>query len=125
YEPLPSDGSQIRLVTIISAKKEEEIECVIAHFPFTKEAVDNLKYEAFSYVWGDATVTAPIKLNGQTFHATKNLEAALRILRLQNEERLIWIDAICINQSSIEERNQEVRHMDQIYQYAVRAVSGL
>jgi Heterokaryon incompatibility protein (HET) len=36
------------------------------------------EYEALSYVWGDPLITRPIKLNGQPYHATENLEAALR-----------------------------------------------
>ena len=118
YESLPADGSQIRLVAILSGEGDEEIECLVANFPFTKDIVDDLKYEALSYVWGDAMVTTTLSLNGQTYQVTTNLEAALRALRLQDKDRLIWIDAICINQTSIQERNQEVPRMGQIYRRA-------
>ncbi|KAN0105923.1 HET domain containing protein [Hyaloscypha variabilis] len=125
YEPLPSDGSQIRLVAIMRSETNEVVECTVAHYPFNEETNRGLEYEALSYVWGDTTVTVPIKLNGQTFQATRNLEAALRSLRHHHNGRLIWIDAICINQRSIEERNQEVPRMDQIYRNAVRVVVWL
>jgi hypothetical protein len=126
YEPLPPDGSQIRLIAITRSKTYGVVECTLAHYSFNEVINGDLGYEALSYVWGDPTVTTvPIKLNGQTFQVTRNLEAALWSLRRQHDGRLIWIDAICINQRSIEARNQEVRRMDQIYRSAVRVVVWL
>ena len=49
---------------------------------------------------------------------TVNLEAALRYLRDVSVEKVIWIDAICIDQSSIEERNSQVLLMRHIYRNA-------
>ncbi|KAI4595669.1 hypothetical protein KJ359_006658 [Pestalotiopsis sp. 9143b] len=36
----------------------------------------------------------------------------------QNRERVVWIDAICINQADLEERSEQVKHMRSIYQNA-------
>jgi hypothetical protein len=49
---------------------------------------------------------------------TTNLYAALHSLRLKNAERTMWIDAICINQSSVAERELQVKLMRDIYQQA-------
>ncbi|MCJ1378901.1 hypothetical protein MMC17_002000 [Xylographa soralifera] len=49
---------------------------------------------------------------------TTNLEAAMRYLRHEFAERLLWIDAICVDQSNIEERNQQVQLMKAIYSNA-------
>jgi hypothetical protein len=49
---------------------------------------------------------------------TTNLEAALRYLRHRSEVRIIWVDAICIDQSNIEERNHQVPLMKTIYSNA-------
>jgi len=125
YTLLPPDGSQIRLVTIVPGKSTEEVKCLLKHYDFKKDSTGGLNYEALSYVWGDATVTVSIRLNGHKFQVTTNLEASLRALRYLKHERLIWIDAICINQSNIEERNQEVRRMGQIYRNALRVVIWL
>ncbi|KAH8745951.1 heterokaryon incompatibility protein-domain-containing protein [Hyaloscypha finlandica] len=50
---------------------------------------------------------------------TTNLDAALRYLRHGSEVRIIWVDAICIDQSNIEERNHQVPLMKAIYSNAV------
>jgi hypothetical protein len=124
YKLLPVDGSQIRLVTIISGEKDAEIECVISHYLFFGSALDDLEYEALSY-GGEATDTVLITLNDKPFQATKNLAAALRALRRPDAERLLWIDAICIDQTSVAERNREVRRMDEVYRNAVQAIIWL
>jgi hypothetical protein len=49
----------------------------------------------------------------------------LQHLRLENEVRLLWIDAICINQEDLEERENQVRFMCEIYQRAERVVCWL
>ena len=58
------------------------------------------QYEALSYTWGDAKVTRPIKLQGVQCPVAVNLEAELRQLQYPSMARIIWIDAIGINQSS-------------------------
>ncbi|KAJ9157254.1 HET-domain-containing protein [Pleurostoma richardsiae] len=125
YKPLPVDGTQIRLVAILPGRGSEVVECIVDNYPFIEDEIDDLEYEALSYVWGDPTTTTAISLNGQPFQATTNLEAALRALRFQDDERLIWTDAICINQTSVEERNQEVRRMGDIYRHAERVIIWL
>ncbi|KAI0896325.1 heterokaryon incompatibility protein-domain-containing protein [Annulohypoxylon nitens] len=125
YEPLPTDGSQIRLATILPGQKHKKVKCTVSKFPFTKDSDGGLEYEALSYVWGEATVTSSITLNGKPFQVTTNLENALRALRFPKKKRVVWIDAICINQTSIPERNQEVRRMGEIYSRAKNVIVWL
>ncbi|KAI1390503.1 heterokaryon incompatibility protein-domain-containing protein [Hypoxylon trugodes] len=128
YDPLPSDGSMIRLVTILPGVKHKKVKCTVANYPFSKfskGATGSVEYEALSYVWGDASITNPITLNGQPFRVTINLEAALRALRLQDKRRHVWIDAMCINQTNLQERNQEVRRMGDIYSNARQVIVWL
>lgn len=42
----------------------------------------------------------------------------MRRLRYTDRERLLWIDALCINQNDIEERNEHINRMAEIYQRA-------
>lgn len=79
---------------------------------------DAPRYEALSYVWGNSNVRKPIRLQGEAFQVTFNLEAALRRLRLPDRARVIWIDALCINQNHVEERNHQVSQMGYIYRTA-------
>jgi hypothetical protein len=53
---------------------------------------------------------------------TQNLETALRYLRTTDASRILWIDAICIDQGNIEERSAEVLRMGDIYKWAQRVI---
>jgi hypothetical protein len=54
----------------------------------------------------------------------KNLWEALRHLRA-TERRTLWIDAVCINQQNVPERNAQVKMMRQIYERAQKVVIWL
>ncbi|KAH7305457.1 heterokaryon incompatibility protein-domain-containing protein [Stachybotrys elegans] len=63
--------------------------------------------------------------HGGRVSVTENLESALRHLRLEDKPRVMWIDAICINQSDHRERSKQVARMGQIYALADRVVVWL
>ncbi|KAI4285968.1 MAG: hypothetical protein L6R38_000261 [Xanthoria sp. 2 TBL-2021] len=73
-------------------------------------------YTALSYTWGDPSDPAFIDLDhGQTLlPITRNLEAALRQLRLPTVSLSLWVDAIFINQADPEEKNGRVALMRDI-----------
>ncbi|KAH8679463.1 heterokaryon incompatibility protein-domain-containing protein [Ilyonectria robusta] len=79
-------------------------------------------YWALSYVWGDQSKRKPILLNGVQFSVTQNLYQAL--CRLAEEPQHVvdgaklWVDAICINQADLPERQSEVARMGDIYSLA-------
>lgn len=57
----------------------------------------SLKYFALSYVWGDASDTVPIRVDGYHFDATRNLVEALRVIRKsfgQDLRMYLWVDAV-------------------------------
>ncbi|KAK5689813.1 hypothetical protein LTR97_012572 [Elasticomyces elasticus] len=56
---------------------------------------------------------------------TENLLSALVNLRRPDSERMLWVDAICINQNNIPERNDQVRKMGSIYSHAQRVLVWL
>lgn len=56
---------------------------------------------------------------------TKNLDTALRHLRHKDEPRLIWIDALCIDQTNDEEKSKQVAVMGRIFSLASRVVIWL
>lgn len=90
-------------------------------FPFD----DDIHYEALSYTWGSHVKSDLITLGGTAFPVTSNLFAALRALRNEHADSILWIDAVCINQDDIFERSQEVLRMLRIYQRAERVVVWL
>lgn len=77
---------------------------------------DHEPYETMSYVWGAPKFTQTIELESQPFRVTPHLENALRHLRLASKDRMIWVDAVCINQSDDAERGEQVMLMKQIYE---------
>lgn len=78
------------------------------------------QYDTLSYVWGAQVTTGSpsIALNERKFFVTPNLWSAMHCLRHEKDVRVIWIDAICINQRDIQERNQQVSLMGDIYRRA-------
>jgi hypothetical protein len=56
---------------------------------------------------------------------TTNLEAALRHLRYEDRGRVLWVDALCINQRDVRERNSQVKKMRSIYTGAKKVVVWL
>jgi hypothetical protein len=82
------------------------------------------QYEALSYTWGDATTTEFIicSQTGKRLCVTANCASALRRLRFPWERRWLWIDAICINQSDLRERERQVSSMGEIYRAAERVL---
>ncbi|GIZ46603.1 hypothetical protein CKM354_000972300 [Cercospora kikuchii] len=82
-------------------------------------------YEALSYVCGPPVYDHTINLPEGPLQITANLHSALDSLRLQNEVRTLWCDAICIDQTSDDERATQVAMMGQIYKSARRVLAWL
>ncbi|PVH77864.1 hypothetical protein DL98DRAFT_463293, partial [Cadophora sp. DSE1049] len=91
-------------------------------------------YTALSYTWGTTPSPSPspssnsdlkpITIDGRPFHITPNLHTALTHLRSTSprKELRVWADSLCIDQSSISERNLHVSHMRSIYSFANQTV---
>lgn len=120
YRALDTDINEIRVLTAIAVDAEDRVTCRLITVP-----IDECPpYAALSYVWGQATDLEEIQVNGQAFQATPSLARALRYVprhwqtkypgRALTELRL-WADAVCINQSDLEERAQQVPLMGKIY----------
>jgi hypothetical protein len=82
-------------------------------------------YEALSYVWGDEKMRANILCDGQIVSVALSLFDALKRLRLPQESRFIWADALCINQNNSSEKSCQIPLMGKIYSMAVRVVVWL
>lgn len=74
------------------------------------------EYIALSYTWGPSDPPCYIILNGRYFPVSQNLEAALRAARVGWDQKLVlWVDALCINQSNLGERGVQVQRMRELY----------
>lgn len=121
YSALAKDDN-IRILHLLPATDDSApIECKLQEV----ERHPDLVYEALSYTWGPPVPRRNITLDGQTFSVTKNLAAALRDLRQRNSRRVLWVDAVCIDQSNIQERGSQVAQMNLIYINATRVLVWL
>ena len=66
-----------------------------------------------------------INVDDSPFGIGPNLKAALQSIRHLVEPKYLWVDAICINQKDIAERNYQVSIMRWIYQKAVQVIIWL
>lgn len=79
-------------------------------------------YEALSYVWGSEENKVTIDCNGYQKEVTRNLYDALVELRLPYAPRVLWCDALCINQEDEKERSAQVQNMGGLYSSAYRVM---
>ncbi|KAK1751065.1 heterokaryon incompatibility protein-domain-containing protein [Echria macrotheca] len=134
YSPLP-DGF-IRLLRVMPDRDSNApIRCRIFEYPLQGWTQATHLYEALSYVWGSPDNPKVIEvqpedhsLSAAAAHnllVTENLHTALSNLRDGFLERIIWIDAICINQADDDEKGQQIQLMAKIYASANRVVVWL
>jgi hypothetical protein len=129
YRPLSTGTDEIRLLHFLPSDESGNIHGNLETFPLENPP----KYCALSYEWGSEGLSdhsCPFFINLAPYYPNrKNLRLAL--LRLYSLSRSVqgtmyfWIDAICINQGDITERNHQVRLMRQIYKKAGAVVVDL
>lgn len=138
YSSLSEHGN-IRLIRLMRHKdKEAPIQCQLFQYPLQEPGQGPYLYEALSYVWGSEEGKQPIYIQDsddkvgnsssgkpRCLHVTANLHAALSHIRDCLSDRVLWIDAICINQKDMIEKGQQVRFMAKIYASANRVTVWL
>jgi len=122
YEPLNKQENEIRLVTLHPASySSKRIVCSLDHYKID----DAPPHGALSYCWGDENDTVEIRVDGQSFPATRNLFNCLKQFQAQTTCSRMWIDAICIDQKNADEKNYQVPMMGEIYRKATQTVAWL
>lgn len=113
---------ELRLVILYPGESYDSVHCdIVVVTPDLLEEYE-ATYEALSYCWGKDVATNTIFIGNRFHQVTPNLEHALRHLRYRTTRRVLWIDALCINQRDDEEKNKQVPRMGWIYQNAVEVV---
>ncbi|KAI7086059.1 hypothetical protein KC356_g5353 [Hortaea werneckii] len=119
YQPLDAHKKEIRIILVFPSVNlssgDQSPVCRLQTVSLLDEPMP--RYEAISYAWGEHTGVAPIIINDQY---RQQPASAVRVLqRLAPLEdpgpRRLWIDAICINQRDVAERNQQVAMMGDVY----------
>ena len=127
YSPIDKKASEIRLMTLLPGAFEAKVRVTIRKI----ELSESLKpeYEALSYTWGSTTDLDNVYVQedegGKALAITPNLAEALRYLRYEDRPRVLWIDAICVDQNNTDERGHQVLRMADIYHQASRVIIWL
>jgi hypothetical protein len=124
YSPLSKGSGSIRLFRLLPSEAEgAEIRGELLEHCLQESSRSS--YEALSYVWGCTDTVLSIFIGDEHLDVTPNLYAALLRLRDASFPRIIWIDAICINQADDEEKEYQIQFMANIYGRANRVVVWL
>lgn len=126
YTALDEGNGEIRLLTLLPGKFSSKIRVRLDTTRFTESHVP--KFEALSYTWGSTDNPAYIFIGEsgpKALAITRNLAEALPYLRHESKPRVMWIDAICVDQKNLEERSQQVKRMADIFSKAVRVLVWL
>lgn len=103
YNEINASLGQIRVLRLKAGDVGEEISCTLENL-----CLDDVPdYEALSYVWGNHEDLVPITFEGQIKMVTRNLRSALIGIRRVYSDRIVWVDALCINQDDLSERSCE------------------
>ena len=126
YSALNEEEKEVRLLTLLPGATSAEICILIGIVALTEE--DPPQYEALSYAWGSSE--DPLHINvgtgrSSTLAVTQNLASALTHLRYEHKPRVLWIDAICVDQQNLQERSKQVERMKDVYSMAGRVVVWL
>jgi hypothetical protein len=125
YTTLSTPLREIRLLQILPDSDPGGLKCTLSvHF---LEGPETVPYTALSYVWGqeDPSGRHAVILNGHKKPVTPNLLQALQSFYKLGHVGYLWADAICINQSDLEEKSSQVSMMDTIYASAAKTIVWL
>ncbi|KAF5013065.1 hypothetical protein FDECE_892 [Fusarium decemcellulare] len=113
--------NEFRVLIVEPGSGNEEVRCRIVNVRKSWRT----RYSALSYTWGDESIRETIIVDGLRTSVTKNLYSALVHLRDPVSARMLWVDALCINQDDPEERDEQVKQMNAIYSAARKVIIWL
>ncbi|RBR09496.1 hypothetical protein FVER53590_29277 [Fusarium verticillioides] len=120
YESFDLEQPGFRLV-LLEKGSQSQVQCRL----YQSHLDDINTYEALSYAWEDQDKPHEVIVDGKYLSITASLNDALFHLRKPDEDRVLWIDALCINQNNIKERGHQVNRMGEIYRKAEKVVIWL
>ncbi|KYG44764.1 hypothetical protein M433DRAFT_109515 [Acidomyces richmondensis BFW] len=108
------DRSQIRLLHSMGISA-----CTLRYEIPVFFLTDGPWFTAPSYSWGTNTVSKEVIMNGVTLQVRTDPHSFLHLLISEGQQNWIFIDALCIKQGNIEERNNQVKLMGSFYAKAM------
>lgn len=123
YQRIDLATDAIRLLRLLKGNQNDPIRCEL--FEAFLHQVEGVPYEALSYCWGTAPAAYEVWVDGRKKYIQQNLYIALLALRQSDEDKLLWVDAICIDQDNHKEKGHQVGHMRRIYENAEEVIVWL
>jgi hypothetical protein len=126
YQPLLPGLDQIRLLRLLPHEDEDApLQCQLFNYTLQDSGRRTHPYDALSYVWGDSVDHKSIYIDKHNLIVRVNLYGALSRLRHYSIQRVLWVDAVCINQKDASEKEQQIGIMAKIYALASHVVVWL
>uniref|UniRef100_A0A0B7KM10 Heterokaryon incompatibility domain-containing protein n=1 Tax=Bionectria ochroleuca TaxID=29856 RepID=A0A0B7KM10_BIOOC len=125
YSPLDRDNQEIRLLELLPGNSDRKRKLFPTCRIFHACLPAGPRFTALSYVWGDVKKEQVILVDESPVFVTKNLYEAMMALQPVDEPLVIWIDALCINQTDDDEKSWQVGLMQEIYRQAHQVLAWL
>ena len=110
---LPYDTTTIRVLHLNPGERDDQIEGSLKLLDLGTEPPP--QYDCISYVWGNLGSTRSAIVNQKDVAITGSLHEVLRHLRSKSKALTVWADALCINQTDVDEKTRQVALMAEIY----------
>lgn len=111
--------NEVRLLYLRKCQSEDElIRCGL----YICQINNAPPYEALSYATGDVSSKEIIYVDDLPCQITKQLFNALKSIRRRQKDRILWVDAICINQEHISELVHQFMPSKDIFANATQVV---
>lgn len=111
----------IRLLKVSRRTPFSGLRCRIIHIPLLEAP----PYEAVSYCWGTDPATKLLVIDGKAMHVLDSVWDVLHHRYSIRQERLLWIDSVCINQKDDIEKGQQIQLMRVIFTRATGVLAWL
>ena len=126
HQPLAPEGQLIRLFKVqYQRRRSESIHIQLQHFDLRRRPPS---FKAISYLWGPPELFASVVIDGHEYTIRKNLYSFLQMISKDKKfcnSTWLWTDCISIDQSNLDERNQQVNQMSTIYKTAEQVLVWL
>lgn len=100
----PRGATAFQMVRLLPGSGNDRIQCELIASSLSPKAPS---YEVLSYCAGDASDRKSVMLDGHDFNTFRTTFEALCQLRHAESSRDLWIDQISINQTDIDERDNQ------------------
>ncbi|KAH7242833.1 heterokaryon incompatibility protein-domain-containing protein, partial [Fusarium tricinctum] len=119
---------EIRFLSLMPDEEAHWLRCRLTHVHLHVQKYRPASFKALSYCWGREDPEYPIvifheskceePMHGRRLSISENLYQALKQLRSESEDVVIWADQVCINQNDDDEKTSQVMVMRDVYQTA-------